>query len=82
MQLATFSKIDGKPSMTVDYYPVKLSDRHMFKVLKFRGVDAMSYKCITKREFEREMDERIGMGWEVTNFNTEVKNVNPMAGAC
>jgi hypothetical protein len=82
VQLATFSKIDGKPSMTVDYYPVKLSDRHMFKVLKFRGVDAMSYKCITKREFEREMDERIGLGWEVTGFNTEVKNVNPMAGAC
>jgi hypothetical protein len=28
------------------------------------------------------MDERIGLGWEVTGFNTEVKNVNPMAGAC
>lgn len=82
MQLSTFSKIDGNPSMTVDYYPVKDSTRHMFKVLKFRGVDAMSYKCITMRDFEREMDERIGMGWEVTGFNTEVKNVNPMAGAC
>jgi hypothetical protein len=42
----------------------------------------MSYKCITKRDFEREMDERIGMGWEVTGFNTEVRNVNPMSGAC
>jgi hypothetical protein len=82
VQLATFSKIDGKPSMTVDYYPVKDSTRYMFKVLKFRGVDAMSYKCITKRDFQREMDERIGMGWEVTGFNTEVKNVNPMNGAC
>jgi len=82
VQLSTFSKIDGNPSMVVDYYPVKLSTRHMFKVLKFRGVDAMSYKCITKREFEREMNERIGMGWEVTGFNTEIKNVNPMAGAC
>ena len=82
VQLSTFSKIDGKPSMTVYYFPVKDSTQFMFKVLKFRGVDTMSYKCITKREFEREMDERIGMGWEVTNFNTEVKNVNPMAGAC
>jgi len=82
VQLSCISKIDGKPSMTVDYYPVKLSNRHMFKVLKFQGVDTMSYKCITKRDFEREMEERIGMGWEVTNFNTEVKNVNPMAGAC
>lgn len=81
MQLSAISKIDGKPSMVVDYYPVKLSDRHMFKVLKFQGVDTMSYKCITKKEFQREMDERIGLGWEVTGFNTEVKNVNPMAGA-
>ena len=82
MQLSTTSQIDGNPSMVVDYYPVKLSNRHMFKVLKFRGVDAMSYKCITKKEFERELNERIGLGWEVTGFNTEIKNVNPMAGAC
>ena len=82
MQLSTTSQIDGNPSMVVDYYPVKLSNRHMFKVLKFRGVDAMSYKCITKKEFERELNERIGCGWEVTGFNTEIKNVNPMAGAC
>lgn len=82
MQLSTFSKIDGEPSMVVDYYPVKDSTQFMFKVLKFRGVDTMSYKCITMRDFKREMDERIGMGWQVTGFNTEVKNVNPMAGAC
>jgi hypothetical protein len=82
MQLSAISQIDGQPSMTVDYFPVKDSTQFMFKVLKFRGVDVMSYKCITMRDFNREMAERIGMGWEVTNFNTEVKNVNPMAGAC
>ena len=82
MQLSTFSKIDGKPSMTVDYFPVKDSTKFMFKVLKFRGVDAISYKCISKRDFQREMNERIGLGWEVTAFNTEEKNVNPMNGAC
>ena len=82
MQLSCISKIDGKPSMVVDYYPVKDSTQFMFKVLKFQGVDTMSYKCITKKEFYREMDERIGLGWEVTGFNTEVKNVNPMMGAC
>lgn len=82
MQLSCISKIDGKPSMTVDYYPIKDSTQFMFKVLKFQGVDTMSYKCITMHDFEREMEERIGMGWEVTNFNTEVKNVNPMNGAC
>lgn len=69
-------------TMVVDYYPVKGSTQFLYKVLKFRGVDTMSTKCITKKEFEREMNERIGMGYEVTNFNTEEVNVNPMAGAC
>lgn len=82
MQLSAISKIDGKPSMVVDFFPVKDSTQFMFKVLKFQGVDTMSTKCITKRDFERECEERIGMGWEVTGFNTEIKNVNPMAGAC
>lgn len=87
MQLSTFSKIDGKPSMVVDFYPIQLDDgnistRHMLKVLKFQGVDTMSTKCITKRDFDRECAERIGMGWEVTNFNTTAQGWNPMAGAC
>jgi hypothetical protein len=82
MQLSTFSKIDGKPSMTVDYFPIHGTSKFMCKVLKFQGVDTMSTKCITIRDFEREMEERIGMGWEVTGFNTEYSNVNPMAGAC
>lgn len=69
-------------TMVVDYYPIKNSTQFLYKVLKFRGVDTMSTKCITKKEFEREMNERIGMGYEVTNFNTEEVNVNPMAGAC
>lgn len=82
MQLSCISQIDGKTSMTVDFFPVKDSTQFMFKVLKFQGIDTMSTKCITKRDFERECEERIGMGWEVTGFNTEIKNVNPMAGAC
>lgn len=82
MQLSAISQIDGKPSMVVDYYPVKLSERHMYKVVKFRGVETMSYKTITKRDFEREVEERINYGYQVTGFNTEAKNVNPMAGAC
>lgn len=87
MQLSAISKIDGKPSMVVDYYPVMLSSgykckNHMLKVLKFQGVDTMSKKFITKREFDRECAERIGMGWEVTDFHTEHQVGNPMAGAC
>ena len=87
MQLSAISKIDGKPSMVVDFYPIQLEDgnvdqSHVLKVLKFQGVDTMSTKCITKRDFERECDERIGMGWEVTDFNTSPQFWNPMWGAC
>lgn len=87
MQLSAISKIDGKPSMVVDFYPIQLEDgnvdqSHVLKVLKFQGVDTMSTKCITKRDFERECDERIGMGWEVTDFNTSPQYWNPMWGAC
>jgi hypothetical protein len=82
MQLISTSKIDGKPSMVVDYFPIEGSTQFLYKVLKFQGVDTMSTKCITKRDFERECAERIGLGYEVTGFNTEEVNVNPMAGAC
>jgi RIO-like serine/threonine protein kinase len=82
MQLTTTSKVDGKPSMVVDYYPIEGSTQFIYKVLKFQGVDTMSTKCITKRDFVRECEERIGMGYEVTGFNTEAVKVNPMAGAC
>ena len=69
-------------TMVVDYFPIKNSTEFMYKVLKFQGIDTMSTKCITKRDFERECEERIGLGYEVTGFNTEAVNVNPMAGAC
>jgi hypothetical protein len=69
-------------SMVVDYYPIKDSTQFLYKVLKFQGVDTMSTKCITKRDFERECDERIGIGYNVTGFNTEEVDVNPMNGAC
>lgn len=69
-------------TMVVDYYPIEGSTQFLYKVLKFQGVDTMSTKCITKKDFEYEMKERIGLGYEVTGFNTEAVNVNPMNGAC
>jgi len=69
-------------TMVVDYFPVGGDTQFIYKVLKFQGVDVMSTKCITKRDFERECDERIGLGYEVTGFNTQPANVNPMNGAC
>lgn len=68
-------------TMVVDYYPIEDSTQFLYKVLKFQGVDMMSTKCITKRDFERECEERIGLGYEVTGFNTEPVKVNPMNGA-
>lgn len=69
-------------TMVVDYYPIEGSSQFLYKVLKFQGVDTMSTKCITKKDFEYEMKERIGLGYEVTGFNTEAVNVNPMNGVC
>jgi hypothetical protein len=69
-------------TMVVDYFPVAGDTQFIYKVLKFRGVDTMSTKCITKSDFERECDERIGLGYKVTGFNTQPANVNPMMGAC
>ena len=69
-------------TMVVDYYPITGDTQFLYKVLKFQGVDTMSTKCITKRDFRRECDDRIGLGYEVTNFNTDAVNVNPMNGAC
>jgi hypothetical protein len=69
-------------TMVVDYYPIQDSTSFIYKVVKFQGIDTMSTKCITKSDFENECEERIGMGYEVTNFNTDPVNVNPMNGAC
>ncbi len=48
-------------TMVVDYFPIEGSTQFLYKVLKFQGVDTMSTKCITKRDFENECAERIGM---------------------
>jgi hypothetical protein len=69
-------------TMVVDYFPLEGSTQLLYKVLKSQGVNTMSTKCITKHDFVRECEERIGLGYEVTGFNTEAVKVNPMAGAC
>jgi len=50
--------------------------------LKFRGVDTMSTSCISAERFYTECVERIDLGYDVTGFNTEPVNVNPMNGVC
>lgn len=42
----------------------------------------MSTSCISTERFYSECAERIDLGYDVTGFNTEPVNVNPMNGAC
>jgi hypothetical protein len=88
MQLSAISQIDGNPSMVVDYYPVKVSldadvsPDYMLKIVSFKGTDTMSKKVISKKDFTRECEERINMGYQVTDFHTLPQLANPMWGAC
>lgn len=68
--------------MVVDFYPIVNSTQFVYKVLKFKGIDTMSTKCITQKEFQNELKERFALGWQITGYNTTPVNVNPMAGAC
>lgn len=69
-------------TMVVNYYPIENSTQFVYKVLKFQGVNTMSTKCITLKDFESEVKERMSLGYKVTAYNSETVNVNPMAGAC
>ncbi len=82
MKLSAISKISGEPSMVVDFFPILGSTSFIYKVLKFRGVDTMSTSCISAERFYTECVERIDLGYDVTGFNTEPVNVNPMNGVC
>jgi len=69
-------------SMVVDFYPIEDSTQYIYKIVRFQGVDTVSSKCINKSDFEYEVNNRISLGYEVTDFNTEPVKVNPMNGAC
>ena len=67
--------------MVVDFYPVKFSDgtinsRQMLKVVTFMG-GTQSKSMINKRDMEREVDSRLGYGYEVTAFNEIPQLFNP-----
>jgi len=69
-------------SMVVDFYPIEDSTQFIYKIVRFQGVDTVSSKCINKSDFEYEVNNRISLGYKVTDFNTESVKVNPMNGAC
>jgi len=69
-------------SMVVDFYPIEDSTQYIYKIVRFQGVDTVSSKCINKSDFEYEVNNRISLGYKVTDFNTEPVKVNLMNGAC
>jgi hypothetical protein len=74
-------------TLTVDYYPIQLPhgdvcEDWVLKVLKFQGTDTMSEKYVTKKQMNREVNERVGMGYDVIDFNVTPQYGNPMNGAC
>jgi hypothetical protein len=74
-------------TMVVDYYPCKMEDgrvspNFLVKVVRFRGIETMSTSVITRKKFVSECQERIGIGYNVVDFNTVPRQGNPMAGAC
>ena len=73
-------------NMVLDFFPVKVSKdaaidtNYYLKVLNFRD-NQQSCKCVTKRDMQREIDERIALGYNVIGFNTIPAITNPMYGA-
>lgn len=60
-------------NMVVDFYPVKFVDgtinaRQVLKIVTFMG-GTQSKSMINKRDMEREIDSRLGYGYEVTDFH-------------
>jgi hypothetical protein len=71
----------------VDYYPVKfvdgtLLDDWFLRIVSFKGSDATSSKFLRKNDMFEEVNERVGYGYEVIDFNTIPRVGNPISGAC
>lgn len=74
-------------TMVVDYHPVKFVDNTILddwflKVVSFKGTEEMSKKFIRKHDMFNEINERVGIGYEVVDFNTIHQIGNPISGAC
>ncbi len=80
-EFPTLQSKDG--TMVVGFYPIEESSNYTLKVLSWKGVDAISRKCITKKDAEYEINSRLALGYVITGDNIDlVQNYNPMAGAC
>lgn len=80
-EFPTLQSKDG--TMLVGFYPIEDAPSHTLKVLSWKGVDTISRKCLTKKDAEREISERLALDYVVTGDNIDlVQDYNPMMGAC
>jgi hypothetical protein len=70
-------------TMVVGFYPVQDCPDYTLKVLSWKGVDTISQKCISKKDAEREISERLYIDYEITGDNSgHPQEYNIMQGAC
>ena len=80
IEFPTLQSKDG--TMIVGFYPIESSSNHTLKVLSWKGVDTISQKCLTKKDAQREIGERLAMDYLITGDNiTLVQEYNIMGGA-
>jgi hypothetical protein len=80
IEFPTLQSKDG--TMVVGFYPIADCSDYTLKVLSWKGVDTISQKCISKKDAEREISERLYIDYVITGDNIDlVQEYNPMQGA-
>ena len=80
IEFPTLQSKDG--TMLVGFYPIAENSDYTLKVLSWKGIDTISQKCLTKKDAQREIDERLAMDYLITGDNIDlVQEYNFMAGA-
>jgi hypothetical protein len=80
IEFPTLQSKDG--TMLVGFYPIADCSDYTLKVLSWKGVDTISQKCISKKDAQREISERLYIDYVITGDNIDsVQEYNPMQGA-
>jgi hypothetical protein len=80
IEFPTLLSKDG--TMLVGFYPIANCSDHTLKILSWKGVDKISYKCMSKKDAIREIRERIALQYAITGDNIDsVQEYNIMQGA-
>ena len=80
IEFPTLQSKDG--TMVVGFYPIADCSDYTLKVLSWKGVDTISQKCISKKDAQREISERLYIDYLITGDNIDsVQEYNFMQGA-